>query len=118
MSRLLQWGAIHISRRKFLRRAAAGVFGVTAGLAVGLPHAIAEAPCSGANGASQCDPCLCSSNGQCRSGCGAACQNTGGCGSGSCGGASHCWCGLDGKACCDCACRSGSFGWYCWCHAA
>jgi hypothetical protein len=107
MNTLLQWGTVRLNRRKFVQRSLAATFGLFAGLSVGVPRALADPICVGHPG---CDPCLCDGLGHCKSGCGAACQACPSC----CGTQSGCWTsGAD--TCCDCACRSGSFGWYCHC---
>lgn len=112
MKQLLTWGAIEVNRRTFLRRTTAAIFGTLAGLATGVPTARADPVCVGYQGASSCGSCLCSGK-NCVSGCGALCGHT----AAYCGTPNGCWQSF-GAWCCDCVCRSGTFGWNCWCYGS
>jgi hypothetical protein len=111
MNELLRWTALRVNRQKFLKRGAAATFGVLAGVSAGSAQAAGcPYPCIGPGGSGHCDPCLCSGH-SCVSGCGALCQTTTCC----CPSGGACWT-VSGVTCCDCQCRSGSFGWYCYCY--
>lgn len=112
MERYLRWTAVNISRRRFLHRTLGTAFGVFAGVAAGSAGtAYAADPCYIANGGS-CGACNCNHY-RCVSGCSTSCQAVTGLCPGDIGGG--CW-NYNGHLCCDCVCRSGSFGYYCWCY--
>jgi hypothetical protein len=109
MEKFLQWTAVRMTRKRALNRTLGLVFGLFAGAAAGIPAIAWAANCIGPWGSGACDPCNCSGH-TCKV-CGSAlCQKTTCC----CPGGSGCW-SSNGKTCCDCQCRSGSFGWYCYC---
>lgn len=116
MTQLLQWTAIQVNRRAFLRRVLGGAFAAYAGVAVGAPSEayayVCEIPCHGPNGRDRCNvyvpgTCL---GAQCASVYGVSCTGvTGWCGTYSC------WT-APGHTCCDCQCGD-LYGrtWYCYC---
>jgi hypothetical protein len=109
MQELLRWTAVRINRRSMLKRTLGLTFGLFGGLAAGVPQIAWADTCTGPFGSGHCDPCNCSGH-TCVT-CGSAlCQVTTCC----CGTQSGCW-SSSGATCCDCQCRSGSFGWYCFC---
>lgn len=112
MNDLLRWTALRINRRKLLKRGVVGTFSLLAGVAAGSAEAGGTClyPCVGPGGSGHCDPCLCNGH-MCKSGCGANCNGVAGYCSG---GGAYCWT-ISGVTCCDCACNSGSFSWYCYC---
>jgi hypothetical protein len=110
MNNLLRRGAIGINRRRFLKRGLSGLFAVFAGLAAASPPIALAAPCVGPMQTGSCGSCNCNGR-RCRGGCGASCQSV----VGFCG-ASACWSAGGGRSCCDCQCRAGSFGYYCYCY--
>jgi hypothetical protein len=118
MNELLQWTAVQINRRKFLKRIAGGAFVTYAGFAVRAPTALAGTcpyPCIGPHGTNRCTTYV---PGTCN---GAACQGVYGVScdyvSGFCPSGSACW-SVSGHVCCDCHC--GDFegrSWYCFCSS-
>ncbi len=114
MTDLLQWSALQLSRRRFLKRTSAFVFGIFAGTTVRAPVALASScplPCVGPFGTGYCGSCLCN-GASCRTGCGCECIFvTGYCPSGS-----ACW-SRSGTTCCDCHCRCDvGLHFYCFCR--
>ena len=109
MTKLLQWSAVRMTRRRMLHRAATMTFGLFAGLAAGAAQVAYAGGCWG----SLCQSCNCSGR-ECVA-CGSvACQNSA---AGSCTEHARCWYAGSGHWCCDCACRDGSFGYQCSCHS-
>lgn len=107
MTQMLHWTSSHLTRRRFVKRVAATTFGLFAGLAAGIP----EIAYAGACGGMACAGCNCSGF-DCVA-CGStACQNRA---PGACTENQRCW-QSSGHYCCDCVCRSGSFGFNCTCH--
>lgn len=115
MREVTKWGAVRMSRRSFLGRALAAIFGVFAGLSVGVP-AVQASSCVGPYGTGYCGNALCSGtyNARCTS------HQSGGsytsCGyvAGFCSSTSACW-GSGYSRCCDCSCYSNGYHWYCYC---
>jgi len=118
VTQLLQWTAMQINRRTFLRRTLGGAFAAYAGTAIGAPSAFAAScpyPCTGPHSSNRCTtyvPGTCS---------GASCANVYGvtCDfvTGFCIDSSACW-SVSGHTCCDCHC--GDFEgdtWYCFCSS-
>lgn len=95
-----------INRRTFLRRAATTVFGVVAGMSVGVPRALAAFPCGGLPNCRSTSSVLCRGSTCAGDGTYSKCSpyNTG------CSSAGHwCWSSGGGK-CCDCTCSYYSAG--------
>ena len=118
MTKLLEWTAFQTSRRGFLTRLTATAFGAFAGLAAGRAEIAWASNCINPyGGQGACSDCNCTIDGHCQTGCDVLCQEQGGLG---CPGGGACWqSGISPPhRCCDCACRTGSFGWYCFCHGA
>ena len=112
MKSFLERTALEFNRRAFLRRTAAGTFGLLAGLNVGRREVLA-AGCTGPNGGGSCrlsGSCLCSGS-RCASCSGATCSNLYGyCDS------DNCWTS-GAHRCCDCKCCANSGSCiYCYCH--
>jgi hypothetical protein len=108
MTKLLQWSTVRLTRRRFLNRVTTLTFGLFAGLAAGAPQIAYAGGCSGI----ACAPCNC--NGPYCKACGStSCSGCSGC----CPNDKRCWATSNGHTCCDCSCRSGSFGYECYCHA-
>lgn len=108
MKEALKQGAVRTSRRTFLGRALAAVFGVFAGLSVGVP-AVQAAGCSGPYGSGYCGSTLCNGS-RCRSSYYTSCGYV----SGFCD-ADACW-SSGAHRCCDCRCVSSGYVTYCYCH--
>jgi hypothetical protein len=112
MKEALKQGSIRFSRRTFLGRALAAIFGVFAGLSVGVPRVMA-AGCSGPYGTGYCGRSLCR---------GYRCSNSyyTSCGyvRGFCRPGSACW-SSGGGTCCDCQCYNvgGGATFYCYCSS-
>lgn len=108
MEKFLMWTAMRVNRRTMLRRTLAAGFGMFAAAAVGYPGIALAATCSPSP--VPCDPCNCGPHATCKSGCGAVCQQST---------LMHplpgCWNAGGTHECCDCDCRSGSFGFSCIC---
>jgi hypothetical protein len=118
MTELLQWTAIQINRRRFLKRVAGGAFATYAGFAIDAPSAFAQScpyPCTGPYSSGNCNTYV---SGTCN---GAACTSVYGvtCDyhSGSCPGGAACWT-TSGHVCCDCYCGDYEGDhWYCYCNS-
>ena len=109
MTKMLHWGAVRLSRRRLLNRTTTLAFGLFAGLAAGVPQVAYAGGCSG----TACSGCNCNGATHDCQACGStACQNAP---AGSCIENQYCW-SSSGHLCCDCDCRSGSFGFRCYCH--
>lgn len=109
MKEALKRGAVRMSRRTFLGRALAAVFGVFAGLSVGVP-AVQAAGCTGPYGSGYCGSTLC--NGY---RCGDSYYTSCGYVSGFCPSGRACW-RSGAHTCCDCRCISSGYVTYCYCH--
>jgi hypothetical protein len=109
MNEALKQGAIKTSRRTFIGRAMVAVFGMFAGLSVGVP-AVQAAPCSGPYGSGYCGSGPCAGS-RCSTGSGSVCRYV----NGFCD-ADACW-NSGGTRCCDCVCTAGPSGYtyYCYC---
>jgi hypothetical protein len=116
MTQLLQWTALQINRRTFLKRTLGGAFAAYAGAAVGAPTALAATcpnPCVGPYGRGRCSsyvPGTCSGS-SCADVYGVSCNKV----SGFCPSGTACWTN-NGHTCCDCHCGD-LYGrsWYCYC---
>lgn len=112
MKEALKQGAVRTSRRTFLGRALATIFGVFAGLSVGVPR-VEALGCIGPNGSGYCGSGPCAGY-RCSSGGGVYCRNV----SGFCDNDSTpaCW-NSGAHRCCDCRCSaSNGYTFYCYCH--
>lgn len=110
MKEVLKQGAVRVSRRTFLGRALAAIFGVFAGLSVGVP-AVQALGCTGPFGSGYCGSTLCNGH-RCGdsyyTACGYYyhCDNSGN---------TACW-SSGAHTCCDCRCVSSGTVTYCYCH--
>ena len=110
MDQLLRWQTLRVSRSRFLTKAATGTFGLFAGLAVGVPRALATDCCDAPSGS--CGGVLCTSF-ACHSHTpDVTCQGI----DFLCGGG-NCWSSSCGGTCCDCqCCQTSGPCWYCYCY--
>jgi hypothetical protein len=116
---LLQWTALQINRRSFLKRTLGGAFAAYAGMTVGSSaSAVAQScpyPCIGPYGTGRCTTKV---TGTCS---GSACHDVYGVScnyvTGFCPSGSACW-STSGHVCCDCHCGD-MYGrsWYCYCSS-
>lgn len=113
MNEVIKRAGIRTSRRTFLGRALAAIFGVFAGLSVGVP-AVQAGSCSGPFGSGYCGSSLCNGY-RCGSSYYTSCGAVSGYGCPS-GGA--CWNTSGGHRCCDCRCVSSGYVTYCYCHGS
>ena len=112
MKEVLKQGAVRMSRRNFLGRALAAIFGVFAGLTVGVP-AVRAAACVGPYGTGYCGNALCS--GTYNATCSGSFYTSCGKAYGFCGNGIACW-GSGYSRCCDCRCvNSNGSTFYCYC---
>lgn len=107
MKEALKRGAIRINRARFLRGALASIFGVFAGLTVGVPRVEASA-CYGLN---RCPPGACWGY-RCASSPDYTCLYSRTCDNNS---TPACW-RSGNHTCCDCACATYGYSFYCYCH--
>ena len=113
---LVRMSAVRLTRNRLLRRAAGGAFGLYAGLAVGVPKALATACCTGPNGTGQCGATLCTGHACHSHDPDITCHTV----LGFCPGGTGCWSsGSCSGTCCDCQCcdSTGACA-YCYCFGA
>ena len=109
MSDLLEWAAVEVNRRRFLKRLTGLAFGLFAGAAMGIPELALAAGCTGPFGSGACYSANCNGP-NCQNGGGVVCSNVGGfCDDDAC------WTS-GAHTCCDCVCRVDVFVFYCYCH--
>jgi hypothetical protein len=115
MSETIRWMTLQVSRRRFLRNAAAASFGTFAGLAVGVPKGFGRslsACCTGPYGSGYCGSSYCNGHACHSYVSGVTCDTFTGVW------ASGCWTSYScSGTCCDCECGDYEGDhWYCYCH--